>query len=440
MRRKFADYGMDVFDTYELLEMLLYLTVPVKNTNPLAKEILHRFSGLDETLRATKEELMSVNGVGEVTASLINVIGSISAYCLGYKPSKKAGFSSYDDIAKFVLNYFHGKDTPSVIAISMDSKLTFLGLHELYSIDFSSGGVKADLFLDAALSRGATRMVIAHNHPFGSIYPTNGDYQTNIMVQSVLENADISYTEHYIVSGDKCLGFMFRRSKVIERDENTDTSLFTSCDISNSDEKDLLTKLLSFTSVSDPAAVADDLISHFGSLYSVLQNNSYTLSNVKSCAKPVSEIITLASAIIARSFIDTYKIGKKYLHTEMSRYYSALFFGTTVEKVILVSFDKSGKLIGYDLICEGSANSATFTPRRMLELAIKRGADSVVLMHNHPTGELDASNEDERTTGVAASMFNAAGVSLLAHYVVSGMKSLLIPFDYDKFKVKKVTD
>ena len=40
MRRKFADFGAKVFDTYELLEMLLYYTVPVKDTNPLSKKLL----------------------------------------------------------------------------------------------------------------------------------------------------------------------------------------------------------------------------------------------------------------------------------------------------------------------------------------------------------------------------------------------------------------
>ena len=57
MRRKFSDFGDIVFDTYELLEMLLYYTVPVRDTNPLAKRLLVEFGSLDGVLSASKENL-----------------------------------------------------------------------------------------------------------------------------------------------------------------------------------------------------------------------------------------------------------------------------------------------------------------------------------------------------------------------------------------------
>jgi DNA repair protein RadC len=53
MRRKFFDYGDEIFDTYELLEMLLYTVIPVTDTNPLAKRLLAVFGGLDGVLSAT---------------------------------------------------------------------------------------------------------------------------------------------------------------------------------------------------------------------------------------------------------------------------------------------------------------------------------------------------------------------------------------------------
>ena len=43
MRRKFLSYGPRIFDTYELLEMLLYYAIPYKDTNPIAKRLLMEF-------------------------------------------------------------------------------------------------------------------------------------------------------------------------------------------------------------------------------------------------------------------------------------------------------------------------------------------------------------------------------------------------------------
>ena len=47
MRRKFLSYGPRIFDTYELLEMLLYHVIPYKDTNPIAKRLLMEFGSLE---------------------------------------------------------------------------------------------------------------------------------------------------------------------------------------------------------------------------------------------------------------------------------------------------------------------------------------------------------------------------------------------------------
>ena len=71
MRRKLFDYSRRVFDTYELLEMLLYYSVKLRDTNPVSKALLQRFSSLNGVLHAEYSELISVDGVGEKSARLI---------------------------------------------------------------------------------------------------------------------------------------------------------------------------------------------------------------------------------------------------------------------------------------------------------------------------------------------------------------------------------
>ena len=53
MRRKFLSYGSRIFDTYELLEMLLYHAIPYKDTNPVAKRLLMEFGSLEGVLTAS---------------------------------------------------------------------------------------------------------------------------------------------------------------------------------------------------------------------------------------------------------------------------------------------------------------------------------------------------------------------------------------------------
>ncbi|MBR4836163.1 MAG: hypothetical protein IKU99_04030, partial [Clostridia bacterium] len=78
MRAKLLSHGRSIFDTYELLEMLLYYSVPFRDTNPIAKRLLHAFGGLDGVLKAKREELTEVSGVGDHTAELIALVGRLN--------------------------------------------------------------------------------------------------------------------------------------------------------------------------------------------------------------------------------------------------------------------------------------------------------------------------------------------------------------------------
>ena len=80
MREKFLSYGRDVFHSHELLEMFLFHAVKYKNTNPIAKNLMARFSTLEGVFSASREELLSVDGVGPKIADMILSVGEIDAF------------------------------------------------------------------------------------------------------------------------------------------------------------------------------------------------------------------------------------------------------------------------------------------------------------------------------------------------------------------------
>lgn len=208
MRRKFSDFGGRVFDTYELLEMLLYNTVPVKDTNPISKRLLLRFGSLEGVFSATAEELSLVEGVGAKSAELILAAAGLLSVFSEEDKSESCSFDTYENIGKFFTDYFSGSDEQSVIMVSLDNSMNLLGLDVIGSVDYSSGGIKPAAFLKNAVGRGASVAIIAHNHPYGLAYPSEGDRQTNIYVESSLRAAGVMLAEHYIISGERYLGFM----------------------------------------------------------------------------------------------------------------------------------------------------------------------------------------------------------------------------------------
>ena len=80
MRRRFAENGLDAFDEHEALEMLLYAPIPRRDTNEISHELLSACGGsIADVLAAEHDELCSVHGVGENTASYIRLSAMPSA-------------------------------------------------------------------------------------------------------------------------------------------------------------------------------------------------------------------------------------------------------------------------------------------------------------------------------------------------------------------------
>lgn len=218
MRRKFSDFGARVFDTYELLEMLLYYTVPVKDTNPLAKKLLLAFGSLDGVLSADVDALMTVDGIGRKTAEMIKVAGEAYGVCERASEAAESGNSmTYASLGEYLVGYYKNSEKHSVLLLSFDNNMKLTGIDELYNIDFASGAVRPQPFIDAAIRRGTSIAILVHNHPYGPLCPTEGDRESNNMIQYALYNVGVFLAEHYIICGNGYLGFMSHMQSVFSQ-------------------------------------------------------------------------------------------------------------------------------------------------------------------------------------------------------------------------------
>ena len=209
MRQKFLEHGSGIFDTYELLEMLLYSVIPAKDTNPIAKNLLAAFGSLSGVLSASREELLSVTGVGPKAADMLLSVGRLSKlYTLDVElPDMR--FDDYKKVGDYFVEHFRGCGKNRVAVMMLDNSMKLIGVSTLYEgIDYQSAGVKCGAFVELALKHGASVVMIAHNHPFGPLYPTEGDIKTNDSVSLALSEVGVLLADHYILCGERYFGFM----------------------------------------------------------------------------------------------------------------------------------------------------------------------------------------------------------------------------------------
>ena len=84
----------------------------------------------------------------------------------------------------------------------------------------------------------------------------------------------------------------------------------------------------------------------------------------------------------------------------------------------VVLLDTKNKIIGEKEIFVGSLNSSLIHPREIFNYAIRESANSIVLVHNHPSGDPSPSEEDNKITKILKEIGDILGIKVLDHVIV----------------------
>lgn len=205
MRDKLITHGARIFDTYELLEMLLYHVIPYKDTNPIAKSLLARFGDLEGVFNASPSELCEVSGIGERAAELICAAKGL-ALSVANEEQVSVVFDDYETTGRYLADYFEANPDVQIAMLMLDNGMRLIGLCPIEGDNFGSAGVRPRQFIDPAMRVSATLAIIAHTHRHGPLFPTSSDIATSRAVRHGLDAVGVRVAEHYVITGKRFVG------------------------------------------------------------------------------------------------------------------------------------------------------------------------------------------------------------------------------------------
>lgn len=88
------------------------------------------------------------------------------------------------------------------------------------------------------------------------------------------------------------------------------------------------------------------------------------------------------------------------------------------EMLGVITLDTKNKPIGFQIVTEGTLNSSLTHPREIFQCAILQNAHSIMLVHNHPSGDLTPSESDRIVTKRIRDAGEIIGIPLLDHIIV----------------------
>lgn len=202
LKNRFNDSGLDNFEAHNILELLLFYSIPRKDTNEIAHNLLNHFGTLRGVFDAEFEELLNVNGIKENSATLIKLIPAIAREYISSKHGEKKRFDTAEKIGDFLIDKYFGETKEVVYAVLMNNNFEIIACEKIHEGTVNSAHVSARKIVDLYVKFNASMVVLAHNHPNGNVCPSMDDIETTRQLYSAFEAIDISLIEHFVVAGN----------------------------------------------------------------------------------------------------------------------------------------------------------------------------------------------------------------------------------------------
>lgn len=205
VKKRFITNGLSGFSDHEALELLLYYSIPQKDTNELAHVLINEFGSLDGVLSASVDALTSVKGVGESTAVLIKLVSSIYLMSLEIRTDRaKVLLDSSEKSSEYFLPLLAGYQNEVLMAVFLDNNLSVKKSAVLAHGDLSRLEINFGKIITTAVNCNSNRIIIAHNHPSGVAAPSAADVEAVRQMSVKLKSVGIRLCDSIIVAGTEC--------------------------------------------------------------------------------------------------------------------------------------------------------------------------------------------------------------------------------------------
>ncbi|MEI6602578.1 MAG: DNA repair protein RadC [Clostridia bacterium] len=201
VRKRFLQEGLESFEDHEVLELLLYYSIPMRDTNGLSHKMIARFGSLAGVLEAPQHALINEYNLSEVTTTLISLVAPLSRRYLKDRWGRKVHLGNSDMAGQYVTSLFAGKVDECFYVVCMDAGNKVISAALVQEGTINETPVHPRKIAEEALKHKANSVIVAHNHPGGTLKPSNADKEATKRVKDALKVLTVNLTDHIIVAG-----------------------------------------------------------------------------------------------------------------------------------------------------------------------------------------------------------------------------------------------
>ncbi|MFL6693541.1 MAG: DNA repair protein RadC [Ramlibacter sp.] len=200
-REKLLARGSMALSDTELLALLLRTGMQGKDVFALAKELLEGFGGIAGLLHAGAEDLRKVKGLGGPAkrAELLAVL-ELARRAMAQQLRERQVFSSPDGVKQYLQLHLAQQPHEVFAVMFLDAQNRLIDLEVMFRGTLTQTSVYPREIVLRALQRHAASVVLAHNHPSGTVQPSRADEALTHTLKAALALVDVRVLDHVIVA------------------------------------------------------------------------------------------------------------------------------------------------------------------------------------------------------------------------------------------------
>jgi DNA repair protein RadC len=207
LKERYKKSGTAGWQDYEILELILSYAISRKDTKPIARELLARFKNINGVLDADRKDLNAVSGISEHTSLFLNLLKDITIVYSETGIQNKNLLSSPQAVYAYLKVSLKGSADEEFKALFLNSRNHLLAVETLQTGTVNKSVVYPRKIVEKALYYHAVGIIIAHNHPAGTLEPSEDDRKVTSAVKNALDLVEINLLDHIIIGGNGYFSF-----------------------------------------------------------------------------------------------------------------------------------------------------------------------------------------------------------------------------------------
>ncbi|MEM9433556.1 MAG: DNA repair protein RadC [Pseudomonadota bacterium] len=207
LRDRFLSGGADAVPDYELLELILFRSIPRKEVKPIAKRLLARFGDFNQVIAAPYAQLCTIEGIGHAAAQDLKIVEAAAHRMAQSKIIRREVLSSWEALLDYCKTRMSNLQQEQFRVLYLDRKNTLIADEAQASGTVDHVPVYPREVIKRALELNASALILVHNHPSGDPSPSEADIYMTDMIATGASALGLTIHDHLIIGKSDVYSF-----------------------------------------------------------------------------------------------------------------------------------------------------------------------------------------------------------------------------------------